>query len=276
MLEQSFAQPPTHARARAERQEKRRRQERCLEAFGREIAWISVPVIREHVRAGARDEPVQRKHDDVDVIHLADERNEIGNEVERHDHVADRGTDEHFVDGRDALVGHQTPEQAEIRRDLPYRPQDRPLGAAARTAARSDALLRLFPVARRAAEYSRPPTFTFLETFRSETHAAPPVGSSSCDCAPLGGLAGADGTSAVPSGRSVGAARLAVRAATSITSDATDLPAAATPCNTPIALLSSPIVSAIPVAETRPARRLSSTPSANRCKTLGDCAVLCA
>ncbi|HEU4585193.1 MAG TPA: hypothetical protein VFR95_05550, partial [Gemmatimonadaceae bacterium] len=49
-----------------------------------------------------------------------------------------------------------------------------------------------------------------------------------------------------------------------ITSLATDFPAAATPESTPTALLRSPIVSAIVLAETRPALRLSSTPSVKR------------
>ena len=67
-----------------------------------------------------------------------------------------------------------------------------------------------------------------------------------------------------------------MRVAASITSLATDLPAAATPESTPIALFSSPIVSAMVVAETRPALRLSSTPSVKRWKTFGDCAVFSA
>jgi hypothetical protein len=61
-----------------------------------------------------------------------------------------------------------------------------------------------------------------------------------------------------------------------ITSLATDFPAAATPESTPIALLRSPMVSAIVLAETRPALRLSSTPSVKRWKRLGVCAVLSA
>jgi hypothetical protein len=66
------------------------------------------------------------------------------------------------------------------------------------------------------------------------------------------------------------------RVAAPITSLATDLPAAATPESTPIALFNSPIVSAMVLAETRPARRLSSTPSVKRWKRFGDCAVLSA
>jgi hypothetical protein len=67
-----------------------------------------------------------------------------------------------------------------------------------------------------------------------------------------------------------------VRAAAPITSLATDFPAAATPESTPMALFNNPIVSAIVVAETRPALRLSSTPSVKRWKTFGDCDVLSA
>jgi hypothetical protein len=61
-----------------------------------------------------------------------------------------------------------------------------------------------------------------------------------------------------------------------MTSLATDFPAAATPESTPIALLRSPMVSAIVLAETRPALRLSSTPSVKRWKRFGTCAVFSA
>ena len=66
------------------------------------------------------------------------------------------------------------------------------------------------------------------------------------------------------------------RLAAPITSLATDFPAAATPESTPIALFNNPIVSAIELAETRPARRLSSTPSVNRWNRFGTWAVLSA
>jgi hypothetical protein len=57
------------------------------------------------------------------------------------------------------------------------------------------------------------------------------------------------------------------RVAALTTSLATDLPAAIAPERTPIARLMRLIVSAIVVAETRPARIVSSTPSAKRWKT---------
>src|SRR5207342_2213410 len=50
---------------------------------------------------------------------------------------------------------------------------------------------------------------------------------------------------------------------------ATDLPAAAAPLNTPIALFMKPMVSAIVVALTFPARSFSSTASANRPRGFG-------
>jgi hypothetical protein len=53
-------------------------------------------------------------------------------------------------------------------------------------------------------------------------------------------------------------------------SDATDLPAAATPPRTFTALLRRPIVSAIAVVETFPALSVSSTPSVKRVNRLGD------
>jgi hypothetical protein len=53
------------------------------------------------------------------------------------------------------------------------------------------------------------------------------------------------------------------RDATLITSFATDFPAAATPLNTVAALLRRLIVSEIALADTRPARSVSSTPSVN-------------
>jgi hypothetical protein len=53
-------------------------------------------------------------------------------------------------------------------------------------------------------------------------------------------------------------------------SDATDFPAAATPLNTPTALLRRPTVSAMAVVETLPARSVSSTPSVNRWNRLGE------
>jgi hypothetical protein len=68
----------------------------------------------------------------------------------------------------------------------------------------------------------------------------------------------------------------AMLVAAPMTSLATDLPAAATPESTPIALLRRPIVSAMVLAETRPALRLSSTPSVKRWKRFGVCAVLSA
>jgi hypothetical protein len=86
-----------------------------------------------------------------------------------------------------------------------------------------------------------------------------------------GGTDGGEG-----GGEGGGGGRTAGRVAASMTSVATDLPAAATPDSTPMALFSNPIVSAIVLADTRPARRLSSTPSAKRWKTLGDCAVFSA
>jgi hypothetical protein len=49
---------------------------------------------------------------------------------------------------------------------------------------------------------------------------------------------------------------------------ATDFPAAATPLSTPTALFRSPIVSEIAVADTFPARNVSSTPSVKRVKRL--------
>jgi len=52
-------------------------------------------------------------------------------------------------------------------------------------------------------------------------------------------------------------------------SDATDFPAAATPVRTPTALFRRPIVSAIAVVETLPARSVSSTPSVKRENRLG-------
>lgn len=67
-----------------------------------------------------------------------------------------------------------------------------------------------------------------------------------------------------------------VRVAAPMTSLATDFPAAATPESTPIALFNSPMVSAIVLADTRPALRLSSTPSVKRWKRFGVCAVLSA
>src|SRR6185503_178549 len=62
----------------------------------------------------------------------------------------------------------------------------------------------------------------------------------------------------------------AARLPASTMSDATDLPAAATPLSTPTALLSSPMVSEMAVVDTRPARSVSSTPSVNRWKIFAD------
>ena len=53
-------------------------------------------------------------------------------------------------------------------------------------------------------------------------------------------------------------------------SDATDFPAAATPPSTFTALVRRPIVSAIAVVDTFPARSVSSTPSVKRWNRLGD------
>src|SRR5688572_2729588 len=58
------------------------------------------------------------------------------------------------------------------------------------------------------------------------------------------------------------------RAAALTTSDATDLPAAATPDKTPIARFMMLMVCAIVSAESRPARIVSSRPSVKRWNTL--------
>jgi hypothetical protein len=73
---------------------------------------------------------------------------------------------------------------------------------------------------------------------------------------------GASGAAGDAAGDAAGGAGFEVAAAT--TSFATDFPAAATPDNTFIALLINPMVSATVEAEIRPARIVSSTPSAKR------------
>ena len=91
-----------------------------------------------------------------------------------------------------------------------------------------------------------------------------------------GGGVGVPGCGGVVAVSAAFVATAAIPEATSfpavITSDATDFPAAATPFKTPTALLSRPMVSAIAVVETLPARNVSSTPSVKRWNRLGDAA----
>ena len=61
-------------------------------------------------------EPLQRDHEQEDVVDFAEERNEVGDEVERHHDVRDRAGDEQLVDRGDAPIGEQSAEEPEVAR----------------------------------------------------------------------------------------------------------------------------------------------------------------
>ena len=145
----------------------------------------------------------------------------------------------------DARVGEQPAHEPEIGRNLRDRADQRALGTRARRGPAALAIACAWPPAVLVVAV----TSWCLQMNRPGVR--PGVG--------VGGAA---------VGRSV-VARATFRCAASTTSLATDLPAAATPDSTPIALFMSPMVSAIVDADTRPARSVSSTPSANRCSALG-------
>ena len=79
-------------------------------------AGSPAPVIEQHVAAGVRDQPLQREDQDEQIVDLAEERNEVRNEVDRHDDVRDRAGDEQLVDHRHAPVAQQPAEQPQVLR----------------------------------------------------------------------------------------------------------------------------------------------------------------
>src|ERR1051325_10385198 len=55
------------------------------------------------------DEQPQARNHDAEVVHLADHRQEIGNDVERPHHVGERGDQQRLGEHGNARVAEQTP-----------------------------------------------------------------------------------------------------------------------------------------------------------------------
>ncbi len=93
-------------------------------------------MLRHDPGAGVPDESLHGEHEDVDVIDFAEERDVIRDDVERQHEIRERRADEQLVDGRDASVRQQSPQQTTVFRQLSHRVEDRALGAAPRAALR--------------------------------------------------------------------------------------------------------------------------------------------
>ena len=108
------AQPPPHAA----RQKERRRDEDSLEIERPKLPRISHPVIEDHGPAGVGDQSLERQHEYEQIVDLADEGNEVGNEIHRQHDVGDRARDQQLVGIRYSPVGQQSTEQAKEVRQL--------------------------------------------------------------------------------------------------------------------------------------------------------------
>ena len=63
----------------------------------------------QHGAPGVLQETTQRQHQQENVVHLAQERNEVGNQVDRRHDIRDRARDEQLVENGDSRVGEESP-----------------------------------------------------------------------------------------------------------------------------------------------------------------------
>src|SRR5688572_419205 len=250
----------SQAAPHAPRQEECRGQQNAAQIRRAQVGQASHPVIADDPPSGVRDEPLQREHQKEHIVHFTEEGNEVGQEIHRRHDVHDRRRDEQLVDAGNALVSEQTAEKPEICGNLLDDVDERALRAGAWPHHLGLHHLGLF----HARALSRAPARALLSrrNFSLAAHCDDPpesvIGGSAGGgvCCPSLPPAGCPGARAPLRG--------AGREAALTTSDATDLPAAATPERTPIARLMMLMVWAMVSAESRPARIVSSSPSVNR------------
>ena len=87
------AEAPAHSL----RQEKRARQKDPFEVERAEFSRIAHPVIGDDSLSGVTDETFYREDHHEDIIDFANEGNEIGNQVDRHQDISNRARHDQLI-----------------------------------------------------------------------------------------------------------------------------------------------------------------------------------
>src|SRR4029078_2026086 len=97
-----YAADSSKSASHATRQKESAGRQDLLEIHRRKIGWIAGPVSLYHCADGIRDQRLKREEKEKDVIHFAEKRYEVGNDVDRQKYVGNRTCDNEFVDRIDA------------------------------------------------------------------------------------------------------------------------------------------------------------------------------
>jgi hypothetical protein len=89
-----------------------------LEVERRQLSRVAHPVICNDRSAGVADESLNREDQNENVIDFTDKWNEVRDEIDRHQYVGDRTSEDQLVDVRHARIGHETVKKPQKVRDL--------------------------------------------------------------------------------------------------------------------------------------------------------------
>ncbi len=73
----------------------------------RQFSWVPHPMIQQHGASRILHQAPESQYHDENVVNLADERDEVRDEVHRHYHIRNCASNQQLVDSSDAIVSQQ-------------------------------------------------------------------------------------------------------------------------------------------------------------------------